>query len=487
MKPILLLLWSAALASASFGPNVRVDHQYQSQYECGYCAIAVGQGAPSHQPVYIAFEGDTTGRCDVWFQKSTDAGRTWLPEDMLIRRGDRYAADPDITTDADGNVYVEYIDEYIDTTGGRHYHISCQRSSDGGTTWTAPARVDDSLDRVIGSARIAADPAGNLLCVWNGRHIWSSASTDRGATWGQVVQVDDDTTNRGCYQPDVFIQPGTNQYLVVAEVPHWYDSTPHIGMCAYLYRSFDRGLTFQPGVQLDTFDYYASSPHVVAERDHIICDYTGAGESLYGHQDLTEFRTFCSGPDTWGSPVAIRPSCDDAKLALSGDGRVHTALTMYTMGPNKTYVYYASSSNHGASWSDPELVNEDTLSTGFPDIGADSAGYADVVWAQGPNSGGQFRIWFATNNPLAIAEESRRPSSARPIATVIRGVLFQPEASGLKPQVTSLLDVSGRKVIDLRPGANDVRALAPGVYFVRAEPSAASRQPSAVTKVVITR
>jgi hypothetical protein len=30
-----------------------------------------------------------------------------------------------------------------------------------------------------------------------------------------------------------------------------------------------------------------------------------------------------------------------------------------------------------------------------------------------------------------------------------------------------LLDVSGRKVLDLRPGRNDVRALPAGVYFVR--------------------
>jgi hypothetical protein len=55
------------------------------------------------------------------------------------------------------------------------------------------------------------------------------------------------------------------------------------------------------------------------------------------------------------------------------------------------------------------------------------------------------------------------------------------------PSSLSLSDISGRKVLDLRPGANDVRALAPGVYFVRSEPSAASREPSAVTKVVVTR
>jgi len=51
----------------------------------------------------------------------------------------------------------------------------------------------------------------------------------------------------------------------------------------------------------------------------------------------------------------------------------------------------------------------------------------------------------------------------------------------------ALLDISGRNVLDLAPGANDVNRLAPGVYFVRLWPSAVSRQPLAVTKVVVTR
>jgi hypothetical protein len=67
-------------------------------------------------------------------------------------------------------------------------------------------------------------------------------------------------------------------------------------------------------------------------------------------------------------------------------------------------------------------------------------------------------------------------------------VLFLSEASGLKPQAASwLLDITGRKVLDLLPGPNDVRALAPGVYFVREEPQAASSKPQALRKVVVTR
>jgi len=43
----------------------------------------------------------------------------------------------------------------------------------------------------------------------------------------------------------------------------------------------------------------------------------------------------------------------------------------------------------------------------------------------------------------------------------------------------ALLDISGRKVMDLKPGPNDVSGLAPGVYFVRSRP--------AIHRVVVTR
>ena len=73
-------------------------------------------------------------------------------------------------------------------------------------------------------------------------------------------------------------------------------------------------------------------------------------------------------------------------------------------------------------------------------------------------------------------------SNSKQEPTVVRGVLALPAASRHKPQPAGcLLDVSGRKVLDLNPGPNDVRALAPGVYFVK------EAQAHAVRKVVITQ
>jgi hypothetical protein len=70
--------------------------------------------------------------------------------------------------------------------------------------------------------------------------------------------------------------------------------------------------------------------------------------------------------------------------------------------------------------------------------------------------------------------------------TIIRGVLEMPPSAYRSPLTACLLNLAGRKVLDLKPGANDVSRLAPGVYFI-SERSAVSGQRSAVRKVVLTK
>ena len=118
----------------------------------------------------------------------------------------------------------------------------------------------------------------------------------------------------------------------------------------------------------------------------------------------------------------------------------------------------------------------------------------DMVWVPRHN-----RMFVANANgssvsvvrdtTMGIAEQGQPTvGSSHPNSTVVHGVLFLSEASGLKPQPAGwLLDISGRKVLELKPGANDVRALAPGVYFVREEPQAASHKLQVVRKIVVTR
>jgi hypothetical protein len=494
---LLVLLSSTTIALASFGPPVRVSQQNLPNHGCYRCAMAIGPGALSSQPLYVVFEDDSAMyvRSDIMFQKSIDGGRTWLPTDLLIRRGAPRARSPDITTDSDGNVYIVYEEGYLDTAGWYYDHILCTRSSDGGASWSAPVRVDDeSRGRMIGLISITADSAGNLFVAWNQlpgglSRVFTSVSTDKGMTWSPRVCVDEDTLTEEIYHPAVFVQPGTNHYLVAVTARRLIGgrSIP----CAYLYRSTDQGKTFEPGVQLDTFNWAAFLPHVIADRDHIICDYFGGAQSN-GDSIIAEARTFYTQADSWGSPArvtnldSLQELYYSGTLALSGDGRVHTALMVddTTLGYD---IYYASSSDHGASWSDIEPVYVDTiLSNWYPDIVVDSAGYVYIVWSHGPSNVGE--IWLATNNPAAIAEEpTQQPISAPPSATVVRNVLFLAERPSTSASTSSLLDISGREVLDLKPGANDVSRLSPGVYFVREELQASSHKLQAVRKVVVTR
>ncbi len=70
--------------------------------------------------------------------------------------------------------------------------------------------------------------------------------------------------------------------------------------------------------------------------------------------------------------------------------------------------------------------------------------------------------------------------------TVVRGILYLGVDSRQHSAYRAeLLDISGRIVLTLKPGANDVRALAPGVYFVRE--AQAQAQAQVVRKLVVAR
>ncbi|HTW91873.1 MAG TPA: hypothetical protein VMH22_09205 [bacterium] len=97
-------------------------------------------------------------------------------------------------------------------------------------------------------------------------------------------------------------------------------------------------------------------------------------------------------------------------------------------------------------------------------------------------------VWVFESTQVAVAEPKQLGlAQARKGASVVRGVLNLEVGSRQHTAYRAeLLDVSGRKVMNLRAGANDVRALAPGVYFVR-QASGVRRQASSVSKVVLTK
>jgi hypothetical protein len=81
--------------------------------------------------------------------------------------------------------------------------------------------------------------------------------------------------------------------------------------------------------------------------------------------------------------------------------------------------------------------------------------------------------------PAGVAEEGGAAWRLRqPVPSVVRGQIVLTGTSQ-----AALLDISGRKVLNLRPGQNNLGRIAPGVYFVRS----ANGGGRAVSRVVVQR
>jgi hypothetical protein len=122
--------------------------------------------------VYVAFEGGVTAPPrDVYFNRSLDAGTTWLPLPVRLDTGPAGTPSREPVLAAEGSsVLVAWSDSR--SGGGRD--LFCNRSIDSGTTWLA---ADVRLD--VGSAAgvgLVSEPgvaasAASFYAVWlDGRH-----------------------------------------------------------------------------------------------------------------------------------------------------------------------------------------------------------------------------------------------------------------------------------------------------------------------------
>ena len=127
----------------------------------------------------------------LYFDKSTDGGRTWLQKDRVIaKQPGGWSIDVDGLQRANGmpvticdisygphrgNLYVNWVD---DRNG--NYDVFFMKSEDGGETWTEPQRInDDSGDADQFFTWMTCDPhTGYLHAVFYDRRHHDSVKTD---------------------------------------------------------------------------------------------------------------------------------------------------------------------------------------------------------------------------------------------------------------------------------------------------------------------
>ncbi len=132
--------------------------------------------------------------------------------------------------------------------------------------------------------------------------------------------------------------------------------------------------------------------------------------------------------------------------------------------------------NYRGTWDPPTYMQDgNTYSAYLPSVERVASGAHGIVFLRAV---GSKRAYFDRTDWTGIAERPGRPEPMQQpvVATFVRGIL------NLRGDARATMhDASGRKVMDLTPGANPVKGLNAGVYFVR---RAADQ---ATAKVIINR
>jgi hypothetical protein len=159
-------------------------------------------------------------RGPAWFSMTSDKGGTWSPSRIIFDPGEKnQTIDNEISVVQNGPNKGELVDGFvlIQTKGGKGHNqreslsVVVIRSTDQGSTWSAPTIVSNLLDapvftldgQLVRSGDIipqfTSDPTnGNLYVTWQDGRFSSSGlakvafseSTDGGNTWTAPIEID---------------------------------------------------------------------------------------------------------------------------------------------------------------------------------------------------------------------------------------------------------------------------------------------------------
>lgn len=168
-------------------------------------------GNPKADAHSFAYTGPT------WFSKTADGGNTWSTAKVIVpTAAEQQTIGNQIVVDPRTGTLYDFFDLILNSgpngPGQLHgYNVAYAKSTDGGTTWTAPQVVaklasvgvtDPNTGAPVRTGDIIPEPAidpatGQLYVVWqdsrfNGGHydeVAISTSTDGGATWSAPVRA----------------------------------------------------------------------------------------------------------------------------------------------------------------------------------------------------------------------------------------------------------------------------------------------------------
>jgi hypothetical protein len=397
--------------------------------------------------------GSNTG--EIYFKQSFNGGLNWQP-DTRLTYDSAWSQFPSIA------VSGPFIHVFWDDNRTGNSEIYYKRSSDSGVTWSSDLRL--TFDTTFSKWPSATIWGSNVYLVWgdpwnsnqNQNEIYFKKSTDSGFSWSQDTMLSRSQGEYHAYFPCITAWDSC-LYLV------WEQNVDGFTSYVFYKRSTNAGRTWSPDTQLN-YRSEGLGPCISVSDSIVHIVWRDRQTSSMGVHYLrsTNFgRTWQSERQLTQSFLAWNPSI------FASRSFVH--LSCYDF--NGPRIHYLSSSNNGSNWSPDTILTPLPATSYFPSISA-SGSIVHLVWYDYRD--GNSEIYYMRNptGNIGVAEQSGQGPTVKSQGYKVLPNPFASFATlpGHEAERFSLYDISGRKVGTYK-GDRIGEGLAPGVYFVRGEPS----------------
>jgi hypothetical protein len=335
------------------------------------------------------------------FRASADGGRTFGPVRYLRPNIEGGQFDPQLATDAAGDVFASWMD-------GKS-RIMFSRSGDHGRTWTA-ARIVSHGAGWGDHPWLGVSPSGDHIYIgFNHAASWVAQSHDGGGTWSAAKQIS--TEDRYFFANGTVVTDDGDVAISSASYQQPYST---VGRNAPIQieveRSTDSGASFQTTV-VDTVQqprdcvsdgcpnsHYSGHAVLALSDDGLLIAYDGA--TTAGGDQLLFTRRSSDFGATWSersrlSRIVSGAVATNPGITATPGGEVRVAWQDSRDGPFRWNTFVRASHDGGMTWDRAVDISDANAGYGYLHPRGYDADYGDYMQVAITSDGDTFAVWGA--------------------------------------------------------------------------------------------
>jgi hypothetical protein len=273
---------------------------------------------------------------------------------------------PFVVADPRGGFYLAYVERKAGIS-----NVLLQRSADG-KTFSAPVRVNDqpgdATVRNENPPKLAVGPTGQIYVCWaNERGRWKgnvrfARSLDGGKTFSQASNINSDAALQPAGHAFQSVTVGRKGRIYVTWIDERNKKSTDRGAEIWMATSTDEGRTFSPDRRILGDVCECCRTHLQIDASgRMFLSYRTVPSSGPMFRDIV-LAVSQDGGKTFAKTIVNQDgwevnACPVAGPSLSLDARGQVAITWFTGGGDRPGLYYASSNDHGVSFSPRRLLS----------------------------------------------------------------------------------------------------------------------------------